>query len=175
MFSGVVLMFEGQDDITGVGGGELVRPLSRFEISRIVALAKQRVAGRVTSPSEWIALRKLQLQQVRCLCQLENRSIDAIQIFGQERRRAGIPESPSVDIGTLATVAPLDVPPSVPAPHAVLEALRAIQTTRYEHSFAARLYGYTSQKTLGLIAVDWESHSPWTLLMDDIRAHYALA
>lgn len=70
---------------------------------------------------------------------------------------------------------PLDVPPSVPVPHAVLDALRAIQTTRYEHSFTARVYGYTPHHTPGLIAVDWESHSPWILLMDDIRAHYALA
>ena len=82
MFSGVVLMFEGQDDISGVGGGELVRPLSRFEISRIVALAKQRVAGRMTSPSEWIALRKLQLQQVG-VSELQNRSIDAIHFCGR--------------------------------------------------------------------------------------------
>lgn len=58
-----------QDDNKGVGGGEgereLVRPLSRLELARIVPLAKQRVAGRVslTSPSEWIALRKLQVQQ----------------------------------------------------------------------------------------------------------------
>jgi hypothetical protein len=114
-------------------------------------LAKQRV----TSPSELIALRKLQLQQ--------------------ERRRAGITESPSVDIATPTTVTPLDVPPSVPVPHAVLDALRSIQTTRYEHSFGARVYGHTPHTTPGLIAVDWELHSPWTLLMDDIRAHYALA
>ncbi|KAH0836479.1 hypothetical protein J3R83DRAFT_8088 [Lanmaoa asiatica] len=141
------------DDNKGVG--ELVRPLSRFEIARIVASAKRRAAGRVTSPSEWIVLRKLQLQQ--------------------ERRRAGLRESPSPDVGTPTTLTPLDVPPSVPVPHAVLDALQAIQTTRYEHSFAARVYGHTPQKTPGLIAVDWESHSPWTLLMDDICAHYALA
>ena len=47
-----------QDDNKGVG--ELVRPLSRFEIARILVSAKQRV----TSPSEWFVLRKLQLQQV---------------------------------------------------------------------------------------------------------------
>ena len=99
-----------------------------------------------------------------------------IFIFGgQERRRAGIKERPSLDIGTPTTLTPLGVPSSVPVPQAVLDALRAIQTTRYEHSFAARVYGHTSQKTPGLIAVDWESCLPWTLLMDDIRAHYALA
>ncbi|KAN0088763.1 hypothetical protein V8E55_005820 [Tylopilus felleus] len=146
------------DDNKGVGGGEgereLVRPLSRLELARIVPLAKQRVAGRVslTSPSEWIALRKL-----------------------QERRRAGIRELPSSHIETPTTVTPLDVPPSVPIPHAVLDGLQAIHTTRYEHSFAARVYGHTPQRTPGLIAVDWESSSPWMLLMDDNRAHYVLA
>lgn len=95
--------------------------------------------------------------------------------YWQERRRAGIRESPSPDIGTPTTLTLLDVPPSVPVPHAVLDALRGIQTTRYEHSFAARVYGHTPPKIPGLIAVDWESRPPWTLLMDDIRAHYALA
>ena len=57
-----------QEDNKGIGGGEgereLVRPLSRFEIARIVPLAKQRMAGRAVPTSEWIALRRLQLQQV---------------------------------------------------------------------------------------------------------------
>ncbi|KAG8220760.1 hypothetical protein J3R82DRAFT_2189 [Butyriboletus roseoflavus] len=141
------------DDNKGVD--ELVRPLTRFEITRILASAKQRMAEHVTSPFEWLVLRKLHLQQ--------------------ERRRAGIRELPSLDIGTPTTLTPLDVPPSVPVPQAVLDALRAIQTTRYEHSFAARVYGHTPQKTPGLIAVDWESRSPWTLVMDDICAHHALA
>ncbi|KAG6374788.1 hypothetical protein JVT61DRAFT_4166 [Boletus reticuloceps] len=153
--SGVAL----PDDNKGVDGGEgereLVRPLSRFELTRIVALVKQRKARHVASPSEWIALRKLQLQQ--------------------ERRRAGIRESSSVDIGTPTTLTVLDVPHTVPIPYVVFEGLRAIQTTRHEHSFAARVYGHTPQKTPGLIAVDWESRPPWTVLMDDIHAHYELA
>ena len=53
-----------QDDNNGVGSGELVRPLSRLETPRFMALAKQRMIGHVTSPSEWVVLRKLQLQQV---------------------------------------------------------------------------------------------------------------
>lgn len=65
-----------QDDNKGVG--ELVRPLSRFEIARIVASARQRVPGRVTSPSEWLVLRKLQLQQVCVALSWKMGSIDAI-------------------------------------------------------------------------------------------------
>lgn len=70
---------------------------------------------------------------------------------------------------------PLDVPPSVPILQSVLDGLQVIQTTKYEHSFAARVYGHTPQKTPGLIAVDWESCSPWTLLMDDLHTHYSFA
>jgi len=144
----------------GVGGGtedggQLVRPLSRFETARIVAAAKQWMAGRLRTPAEWIVLRKVQLQQ--------------------ERRKAGIKEPLSLDIGTLATVTPLDVPPSVPIPRAVIDALRNVHTTRYENSFAARIYGNKPPKALGLIAVDWESRPPWMLLMEDVHAHYGLA
>ena len=80
-----------------------------------------------------------------------------------------------MDVATPTTMTPLDVPPSVPISYAVFDGLRAIQSTQYEHSFAARIYGHTPPRTPGLIAVDWESHPPWTLLMGDIRAHYALA
>jgi len=75
-------------------------------------------------------------------------------IVWQERRRVGVRESSSAAIGSPTAVTPLDVPPSVSVPHAVLDALRAIQTTRYEHSFTARAYGHTPQETPGLIAVD---------------------
>jgi len=75
-----------QDDNTGIGGVEgerqLVRPLSRFEIARIApALVKQSVDGRVTSPSEWTVLRKLQLQQVAFALNLDGGSIDAIRFL----------------------------------------------------------------------------------------------
>lgn len=171
-----------QDNNGDVGGregeGELVRPLSRFEVARIVTLAKQRMVGRVTSFAEWIVLRKLQLYQVGIIVKIENESINTFHSFFlsflKERRRAGIKESLSLDIGTSTTLNPLDVL-SVSIPHPVLDALRAIQTTRYEHSFAARVYGHMPQKTPGLIAVDWESRPPWVLLMDDIHAHYTLA
>ncbi|KAG9309939.1 hypothetical protein JVU11DRAFT_9971 [Chiua virens] len=142
------------DDDKGGGGGELLRPLSRFEIERILALEK-RLVGRVAFSSEWIVLRKLHLQQ--------------------ERWRAGIRASPSLDFGPPVALTPLDVPPSTPIPQAVFDALRVIQTTQYEHSFAARIYGHKPQVTPGLIAVDWESHAPWTSLMDDIHAHYSFA
>jgi len=93
--SGVVLTFMFvfcvctvcQDDNTGTGGVEgerqLVRPLSRFEIARIAALATERMDGHVTSPSERIVLRKLQLQQVAFALNLDGGSIDAIHFFGR--------------------------------------------------------------------------------------------
>jgi len=165
-----------QDDNTGTGGVEgerqLVHPLSRFEIARIAAPAKQRVDRCATSPFEWIVLRKLQLQQVPFALSLDDAAINAIHYFG---RRDGGRVSSSAAVGSRTAVAPPDVPPSAPVPPAMLDALRAIQTTRYEHSFAARVYGHTPQEMPGLIAVDWESHSPWTLLMGDICTHYALA
>jgi len=52
-------------------------------------------------------------------------------IFWQERRRAGVREPSSAAIGspTAVTPGPLDISPSAPVPHAVLDVLRAIQTT----------------------------------------------
>lgn len=79
-----------QDDNRGVAGregeGELVRPLSRFETVRILALAKQRMAGRVTSFSEGIALRELQLYQVGFI---ENGSIDVTFFFLKGETESG--------------------------------------------------------------------------------------
>ena len=65
---------------------------------------------------------------------------------------------------------PLDVPPSVPISYAVFDGLRAIQSTQYEHSFAARIYGHTPPRTPGLIAVDW-GHSSWMTFTLTIRLH----
>lgn len=100
--------------------------------------------------------------------------INSIVIL-QERRGAGVREPLSLNVGTPPTVTPLDDPPSVPVPRAVIDALRNIHTIRYENSFAARVYGHKPPKTPGLIAVDWESRPPWMLLMEDVHAHYGLA
>ena len=165
-----------QEDNKGPGGtegeSERLRPLSRFETARIAALARQRIAGRAVRSSEWVVLRKLQLLQV---CITAASALHGLIPFSKERRGAGVREPPLLDIDTPTTLTPLDVPPSVPVPHAVLDALRGIHTTQYEHSFAARVYGHAPLNTHGLIAVDWESRAPWSLLMDDVHDHYALA
>ncbi|KAF9219705.1 hypothetical protein BS17DRAFT_372672 [Gyrodon lividus] len=131
--------------------GELIRPLSRFETTAILDLAKQRNAPTPSLPDS-ILLRKLQLQR--------------------ERRKAGIRQSPAVAISG-SSLTTLDLPSSSSIPSTVLDSLKVIQTTHYENSFAARVCGHRPQKTPGLIAVDWESRSPWMDLMDDIHAHYS--
>jgi len=57
----------------------------------------------------------------------------------------------------------------------VLDALYAVQTTPYERCFLSRLHGVRPERVPGLIALDWEAHSPWMELMSDIREHYSLA
>ncbi|KAG7444472.1 uncharacterized protein BT62DRAFT_245354 [Guyanagaster necrorhizus] len=57
----------------------------------------------------------------------------------------------------------------------VLEALQDIQTTAYEVSFASRLQGTMPSRTPGLLALDWETVTPWMALMNDVRQHYRLA
>jgi len=54
--------------------------------------------------------------------------------------------------------------------------LEEIQTTPFDHSFLSRLQGEARGYTFsGLIAVDWETITPWMSLMSDIRDHYGLA
>jgi hypothetical protein len=57
----------------------------------------------------------------------------------------------------------------------VIDALYSIKTTPYESSFMSRLVGEVSSNNHGVIAVDWETVSPWMHLMKDIRDHYSLA
>jgi hypothetical protein len=56
----------------------------------------------------------------------------------------------------------------------VIDALYNIQTTPFKSSFLSRLHG-TMTQPLGVLAMDWETVSPWVNLMSDIREHYALA
>jgi len=65
--------------------------------------------------------------------------------------------------------------PILPMNPQVLDALYAIQTTPYENSLLSRISSATPRKTAGLLALDWETVSPWMKLMSDIRAHYRLA
>ncbi|KAI0831988.1 hypothetical protein BC628DRAFT_1415460 [Trametes gibbosa] len=57
----------------------------------------------------------------------------------------------------------------------VLDALYAIRTTPYNNSFLSRLKGAIIYEQTGVIAVDWETRTPWMDLMSDIREHYSLA
>ncbi|KAF9244146.1 hypothetical protein BU15DRAFT_71710 [Melanogaster broomeanus] len=139
-------------DIGDSGG--LIRPLSRYETTAILNFTKQSKSP-IPSFSDSIVLRKLQLQR--------------------ERRRAGIQQSPAIATVGSSSLTALDLPPPSSLPPLVLDSLRAIQTTRYENSFAARIYGHRPQKVPGLIAVDWESRSSWMNVMDDIHEHYSYA
>ncbi|KAM5534628.1 hypothetical protein V8D89_011640 [Ganoderma adspersum] len=58
---------------------------------------------------------------------------------------------------------------------AILDALYAIKTTPYESSFLSRLQGFSPSRQSGIIAIDWDTRSPWMELMSDIREHYSLA
>ncbi len=57
-------------------------------------------------------------------------------------------------------------------------ALYSLKTTRYANSFASRLYGFASPYpgvesiTERYIYRDWETRSPWVLLMNDLKAHH---
>ncbi|KIJ65214.1 hypothetical protein HYDPIDRAFT_27934 [Hydnomerulius pinastri MD-312] len=132
--------------------GKVIRALSRYETTAILNYANQR-SHASSSVAEAIVRRKLQLQR--------------------EKRSARTPEPPVRIVSNTLTA--FDPPPPACLPPAVLESLRAIQTTRYENSFASRVYGHKPLKIPGLLATDWETCSPWTNLMDDIHAHYSHA
>ncbi|KAI0741634.1 hypothetical protein C8Q80DRAFT_1260223 [Daedaleopsis nitida] len=71
---------------------------------------------------------------------------------------------------------PLQAPRTGPTANpAVLNALYSIKTTPYESSFLSRLSGARPSLQSGILAVDWETRTPWMELMSDIREHYSLA
>ena len=155
-----------QEDDKGAEGAEgeseLLRPLSRFETAKIVALARQRrVPCSPRNGSLWESMYRRK-STLRGLIPLFKEKCE--QVYGSPLRWISV--RPRSD--------PLDLPPSVPVLHAVFGALRAIHTSQYEHSFAAGLH-HAPQTKCGLIAVGLESRVPWSLLMDDVRDHYALA
>lgn len=134
--------------------GEAIRPLSRYETTAILDYANKKNKGTGTpSIAESIILRKIELQR--------------------QRRRANA-QSPLHALKP-PSLTSLQVPQQSSAPSAVLDHLRTIQSTPYENSFASRLYGSKPRRTPGLIAVDWETRTPWTNLLDDIHEHYSLA
>ncbi|KAI6167334.1 hypothetical protein EDD17DRAFT_1468936, partial [Pisolithus thermaeus] len=134
--------------------GEAIRPLSRYETTAILDYANKKNKG-TGAPfiTESIILRKIELQRQRG------------RANAQSPLRALKPPS----------LTSLQLPQQSSAPSAVLDHLRTIQSTRYENSFASRLYGSKPWRTPGLIAVDWETRTPWMNLVDDIHEHYSLA
>ncbi|KAG6333042.1 hypothetical protein ID866_6050 [Astraeus odoratus] len=132
--------------------GELVRPLSRFETTAILDYAKEK--NKEMPSVEHIIMRKLELLR--------------------QRRKVNV-RDPLETPSNNASLSPMEIPPASTAPLEVLDNLRAIQMTHYENSFASRLYGSKPLKTPGLIGIDWESHTPWMDLMDDIHEHYSIS
>ena len=57
----------------------------------------------------------------------------------------------------------------------VIDALYSINTTSYDNSFASRIHGNNVRENDKLIAVDWETRTPWMELMTDVIDHYSFA
>jgi hypothetical protein len=73
------------------------------------------------------------------------------------------------------TVTRLSAPAAILQAHPqVIDALYSVKTTPYKSSFLSRLHG-TMTQPLGVLAMDWETVSPWVNLMRDIREHHVLA
>jgi hypothetical protein len=95
-------------------------------------------------------------------------------IIIQERRKANV-RQPSIIVPD-KDLTPLPVSPqNLPASKEVLDALYSIETTPFAHSFVSRLRGFRGFVPPGLVAVDWETRTPWMNVMADIREHYLFA
>ncbi|KAH7910295.1 hypothetical protein BJ138DRAFT_1065488 [Hygrophoropsis aurantiaca] len=135
-----------------------LRALSRYEATAIIQLTQNtnETTDMAFTLADKIALRKLKLSR--------------------ERRRMHVSEplkeAPLVPT-SLTPISKVAVPP--PAPSSVLDGLHAIRRTRYENSFLARLNGYKTLRTDGIIAINWETRTPWMDLMTDIQDHYYFA
>ena len=65
--------------------------------------------------------------------------------------------------------------PSVTSSAQVIDALHSIKSTPYENSFLSRLTSVQQDETPAVIAVDWQTISPWMDLMSDVRDHYRIS
>lgn len=131
--------------------GNVLRPLTRSEISSVVDRSP---LGGPSSLLDTIALRKLKLDRQRRRIKFNPQRINALE----------------------APLTPLNpARPPIPANPQVLDALYSIHTTPFENSFISRLQGTRAGEPPGVIAIDWETVTPWMSLMTDIRAHYSLA
>ncbi|KXN87679.1 Cysteine-rich protein 2-binding protein [Leucoagaricus sp. SymC.cos] len=128
--------------------GAYLRNLTRAEVSSLLTTGEKWAHYASTS----LLLRKLKLSQ--------------------ERRRSHI--TPNI---LVASTNPLQQNRStpeqtVPRPR-VVDALEDIETTPFENSFLSRLQGTRKATFPSLIAVDWETITPWMCLMRDVRNHYS--
>ena len=120
---------------------------------------------------ENIVARKLKLQLVRTFFY---NSLQSGLIIIQERRKANV-RQPTIKVPD-KSLTPLSVSPqNLPASKEVLDTLYNIKTTPYNHSFLSRLRGFRGFVPPGLVAVDWETRTPWMNVMADIRDHYLFA
>ncbi|KIM59706.1 hypothetical protein SCLCIDRAFT_125662 [Scleroderma citrinum Foug A] len=132
--------------------GEVIRPLSRYETTALLNYVRERNKEKPSVTND-IILQKLGLLR--------------------QRRKANLRE-PFHSPKNHDALTPLQVQPSAVLPES-LNHLRNIPTTRYENSFASRLYGSKPLKTPGLVAADWETRTPWMNLMDDVHEHHCIA
>jgi len=66
-------------------------------------------------------------------------------------------------------------PPSHLVNAEVLNGLYGIRTTPFSSSFLSRVDGTNEHLPLGLLAIDWETRTPWMNLMADIHNHYSFS
>lgn len=133
--------------------GTLLRPLSRYEVSAAIQYASASGAAALPSPAQATILRKLHLRRKGCRTDLQGLDF--------------------VNHNSL-TSAPPQLPPQ-PLQPGIFNSLKSIRTTPYEMSFLSRLCGHRPSIDSGLVAVDWETRSPWIELMTDVREHYSYA
>lgn len=134
--------------------GQLVQPLTRTEACTLTEKIRGRSSQSPSSPLLSLLARKMKLQP------------------GALRRQ--ILDRPLVHADP-AIVTPLATPRAISTVNPqVLDALYAIKTTPYEHSFLSRVGGFQPPRAPDPIAVDWETRSPWMDLMADVREHYSL-
>ncbi|KAJ3505824.1 hypothetical protein NLJ89_g7218 [Agrocybe chaxingu] len=130
--------------------GRRIRPLRREEVATLIDDMSKKDRS---SPLEAMVFRKLKLEQKKQL------GPKITEILVEDPPLTPLPPS-------------LDPPPVDPS---VLDALYGIQTTPFHNSFLSRLHGTKQGMPEGVIAVDWETRTPWMELMADIRDHYTLA
>lgn len=98
-------------------------------------------------------------------------------ILQQSRRISNLVGDNAKHPGQVPTrvLTPLETSLDSPPNSEVLEALHAISTTKFDSSFLSRICGSYEDTTENVIAVDWETTTPWMNLLSDIREHYTLA